>query len=406
MSDIWQPEYEFSEAGTESIRFRRQWVINEEDVTIGENWCHEPLCCGKWLHYHPDLIVEQCHFEEGRVFLLGLGIYPDRPRDRFVDMVAMKGGSPSDRLLGSIIDLAGMYVVIHVSQEEISLYTDPSAMMGVFHRNGQASSSPCLIPPLERDLHLDAVFPFGGANDWYPGSLCPFVGIKALIANHRLDLISGREVRFWPTQEIPKLDSEVSKETITALLRGSIEAYLNRGTVLLSLTGGRDSRVNLAAARSFVDRIHFFTIRTDRVKPCDLRVPAEFARIFPLDHRFVDAKPTPDWLRSLYDEISGGLAIGARRDILDGCLQIAGPDRIHVNGNLGAVTKSFFWDCRSPKRVKIGGLAKEFVSKPKPILAGVREWLDTVPKDLPPTTVYNLMYFEQRGGRWMGVGEN
>lgn len=405
IKDGFPKAYDFDECDRDKARLRRQWVISAVRPEVDEEWISERLGGGKSLHHHPDLTVERVDLEDDIVFLLGLGVYPERPKESFSTNLSRQSGTSSDRVLASLMDLAGTYVVIHSTGGRIYIYTDPAAMMGVFFHPGMASSSVSLLPPLERDATLDAVFPFGGANDWYPGSLCPYLGIRALIANHRLELDTGKSFRFWPESDFPRLNPEDSKEQTIQFFRGSLLGYSTRGRLLVSLTGGRDSRVNLAASKHIKDELEFFTIRTKKVKSCDLTIPSDLADRFHLNHIFVEAGEAPSWLTGLYDEIAGGMAVGARREILEGCRKIAGKSHIHLNGNLGAITKSFFWDSPAPKMVKLESLAKEFVAKPKEILDGVSEWLKTVP-DLSPTTVYNLMYLEQRGGRWMGIGEN
>ena len=153
-----------------------------------------------------------------------------------------------------------------------------------------------------------------------------------------------------------------------------------------------------------VASIEFFTIADKSVRACDLEAPASLRERFGLNHRFVENEPSPDWLTDLYDEIAAGMSIGGRREILGACRQIAGPDYIHVNGNLGGIVKALFWHSPHPKAVKLRALAKEFLKRPPCIVNGIREWQDSLP-ELPASFVYDLMYIEQRMGRWASIGE-
>jgi len=386
-----------TKADRDQYRFRRQWVLRPRGDEVEMQWPSYPISGTHVLHCHPDLRVRAFHAGQCTRLLLGLAVVPDG--GNLEQLLGCEGGIETN-----LRDIAGTYVVIEHDEASVRIYTDPGGMMGTYWRDGRAASSPGLIPGVQRDEHLDAVFPFGGTDDWYPGSLCPFVGVRWLLANHVLDLAKGTVRRFWPLEAPAPLGHDEGLARAAHMLRATMTEFVAAAPCLISLTGGRDSRVNLAAAREIVDQIRFFTIRSPGVKKCDLEVPAKLAERFDLDHRFVDEAPAEPWLFELYDEISAGMAIGARRDIVATCNRIASDGYVHVTGNLGAITKSFFWHSPRPKSVKRRALVKEFVNKPPEIRAAIDEWLDSVPA-LPPTMVYNLMYLEQRGGRWMGIGE-
>ncbi len=392
------------------LRLRRQWALLPADSPAPEGWTRTPLGANKALFTHPDTRHVSASGAAGALHLLGLAVSPRRPSLDLESALreCLEIESPEEAVVKLLHELAGTYALVRVQGQGEGathfLYTDPAAMMGIYHAQGLAASTPTLLPGLVRDEALDREFPFGGANDWYPGSLTPYLGVRALIANHRLCLESGEAERFWPDRAPePRSKSEGLAE-IAELMRGTVTGLLARGPVLCSLTGGRDSRVSLAAAREHVREIGFFTLRGPSVKPCDLEYSAELARRFGLVRHVIDVPEAPGWLVDWYDELTAGMAGGARRDIVGACRLIAGRELIHLNGNLGAITKSFFWPSPNPGRLETRALAKEFATKSPRILDAVREWQSTLP-ELPPVVGYNLMYFEQRGGRWMGIGE-
>jgi len=388
------------------LRFRRQWAILKEGDRHPEGWPVLSLSGGRRLWLHPDLRIKRAAGSQGRLVLLGLAVIPSSPHADLQRELALciEANHPDQALIGLLHRLAGTYVLLWDQPPKLTIYTDPAGMMGVYYGAGRAASTPSLLPNAEPDLALHVEFPFGGANDWYPGSLCPFLGVRALFANHRLDLDSGEISRFWPLSPVEPRSRETALPEICDLLRGTVAGLLPQGTVCCSITGGRDSRVSLAAARPHVEEIQFFTLRGPGVKACDIRYGVELARRFQLNYSIVDIPEPEPWLLSLYDELSAGMAVGSRREIVSACVELAGPDVIHLNGNLGAITKSFFWPSPRPQLVDRNALAKEFTAKPPRILAAIDEWKATLPA-LPPTMAYNLMYLEQRGGRWMGPGE-
>lgn len=390
------------EARTSEYRLRRQWAIVDRHESFPHAWPSLSLNDRFALRYHPDTRVETSA-SPGGATLIGTAVSTASDTDLKGQLSAMGAATPAERN-EFLRRLSGTYVLILPSPRRIWVYTDPAAMMQVFHRGARVASSPTLLGHLERDLELDAEYAFGGDNDWYPGTLTPFLGVSVLLANHRLEVTSGHSERFWPTVEMPPTDPETGTEALGELLRCTVERLVDVGPVLCSLTGGKDSRVNLAALRDAREKVQFFTIGGLEIAKCDSEAPAILSERFGLNHRSVGSVATPGWILDLYDEMTGGMALGGRRAVAGAAATIAGPNLIHLNGNLGALAKSFFWPSRDPSSVRLSTLTKEFSSRPPRIRAGVADWLASVP-ELPPTTVYNLMYLEQRGGRWMGIGE-
>jgi hypothetical protein len=386
------------------LRLRRQWVITRRSDEIEHPWPRIDLDADFVLHHHPEARVQAGRMGDAGALTIGVAVSTSATAQDLDRQLAALGTADQDRVNRFLYDLCGTYVLLRYRPGEVTLYTDPAGLMTVYRGNGRVASSPSLLGVLQRDAALDREFAFGPDNDWYPGTLTPFVGVVALPANHALDLATGGTRRTWPHPPIAAISSEEGTQRIASLLRTLAGRVLERGPVICSLTGGKDSRVNLAAIGDRHEEVEFFTIRADGIKTCDLEIPVILARRFGLEHTVVEAGPPPRWLLGLYDEIAAGLAIGGRRSIAEASSRIAGTDYIHLNGNLGGVTKSYFWHTRHPRRLRRRSLSKEFAHTSPRIDDALDGWLDTLP-DLPPTTIYNLMYLEQRAGRWAGVGE-
>ncbi len=385
-------------------RFRGQWTILRENDGFESNWKRFRFSSGDTLYTHPDLPI-RIHESEGSV-RVELGILLDGPVEHGLpaDCVAGKSLEQFDRWLSGV---AGTYVVLRHTKGILSIYTDPGAMMGVYYREGRASSSPSLLPGLERDERIDSMYRLDLQNDWFTGSICPFKGVKFLLANHCLALTSGDIRRFWPFTISIGADPLESIRKCGKLLRRTVEHVSSHGSLLLSLTGGKDSRVNLAAARNVLGGIQCFTIRAPVVSKCDISIPDLLAaRFSDISHRFADVRESEPWLTEYYDEISGHMSVGARRGILGECLEISKFGTIHLSGALAGVSKAHFWDSKHPHDVTIKSILSRFSNPAQCIVDGIGEWLKTVPSGMAPSAVYNLFYLEQRGGRWAGAGEN
>ena len=388
----------------ERLRYRRQWALLYRGDAVRTGWTEVALD-GRWmLSVHPDARTRTFRVGERGLVSIGSPVQPLGAGGRVDGLLEAACQASEDRFEGIVATLGGCYVLVRHDASGVRLYTDPAGMAGVYYGHGRAASTPSLVPGAERSSAVDREFAFGGTDDWYPGSLCPWTGVRALLANHSLDPETGRIARFWPKASPARLSLEEGLERASSILRGMLRGFTQTAPCVVSITGGRDSRVVLAAAREHVAELEFFTIRRPGMKRCDVEIPLRLASELGLRHELVDWQPSPAWLVELYDELASGMAFGARREILGACRKLASSRYLHVNGNLGAITKSYFWPSRHPGEVVVSALAREFVQRPPMILQGLREWLATVP-ELPPTTVYNLMYLEQRGGRWMGIGE-
>ncbi|MCB1133362.1 MAG: hypothetical protein KDN05_19735, partial [Verrucomicrobiae bacterium] len=234
-----------------------------------------------------------------------------------------------------------------------------------------------------------------------------FENVRFLPANHRLVLSTGDISRFWPRQNIRTETDEESVDRCSDLVRDAVRKLGHRGNLLVSLTGGRDSRVNLAACGGMLDQVDFFTIRSPLVARCDLEIPARLAsRHRKMRHHFVDDIPSEAWVVDLYDEVSAGMAVGARREILGACRKVSRFGDIHLSGALGEMCRAYFWHTKHPETVRLDAVLSKFGNPADCIREGLEEWLASAPLGLSPSALYNLMYLEQRGGRWAGVGEN
>jgi len=392
-----------TETGAAKYRLSRQWIVHSGQGAPPPNWPAFRFPTGQTLAWHPMTRVKV--FQAGRGGLVGIGLLVN-PLEGELGLYDERNLDHGN-LVRALRKIGGTYVVFRYTESELVAYTDPAGMMGVYYTAGEAASTPALLPALQRDGAIDREYPFQGVDNWYTGGLTPFVGVRALMANHALRLADMSTRRFWPEEgEFESRPKEAALEACGQVLRGMLLGAAKLGRPLISLTGGRDSRVNLAASRDIAASTEYFTLRSPKVKPCDLEIPRELAKLGRLNHVYYDCEDAPDWLLECYDEIASGLSIGARRDILGGVLKLASDDAIHFNGNLGAITKSYFWHSADPRDVRLASLMKEFENKAACISRGVEEWLHSVPRGTAPATVYNLMYLEQRGGRWAGTGEN
>ncbi|WP_143305759.1 asparagine synthetase B family protein [Marispirochaeta aestuarii] len=389
-------------------KFRRQWVILRKNSDFYyKNWNNVVLSKDFVLYYHPDLNVRMINISEPkvkRIIILGILLVPHL--DTLLESTNFIKKSLD---IGNEIDdfcefLSGSYVIVLCESESISIFTDPAALRGVYYSSYSVASTPLLISKnVERDKDLDSCFPFGSSDEWYPGDLTPYKNIRALMANHKLNLTTGVIERFWPKKSTQNISYSDALEKVSKILRNTLEYASKEWDLIVSLTGGKDTRVNLSASRNIKNSLHYFTIADKDLKNCDYVLSKRLADTFNLNHKVYPILRPEKWLLKLYDQNSSFMSIGKRREIVSTCNLLSGHNTVHVNGNLGAICKSFYWHRKKPKNVKIESLLKEFYNRPVKIKYAVNRWFQSLP-DVSPITAYNLMYLEQRS-RWMSPGE-
>lgn len=383
------------------LRFRRQWALLVQDPVGYEGWLSARLNQRYVLSWQKDLSVSVHPLADGVLYLLGVCVW--------------SSGSPSpaqwramrcDEVGGALIPAAGNYVVVAAGELKTYIYTDPGALMPVYHSGVGASSSPSLLPGAELDLELMRKFPLQGTDDWYTGSFCHFHGVRALIANHRLEVESGKSERFWPLQDWGTIEFEHAIARAADELRRICVGLHQEHNVVTSITGGKDSRVNLAALSGTNCGVRLFTLRGGIVKACDISIAKKLADVAGIQHQYVDLRGVDAEISELFDEITGSMALGARRSVIGSCLELGGADVVHLNGNLGAIAKAYYWRQPVPTEVRFTDLLHDFTRRPDFLVRGAQEWVDSLPATIRAPTALNLMYMEQRGGRWMAPGEN
>ena len=123
---------------------------------------------------------------------------------------------------------------------------------------------------------------------YLPGAMTPWAGIRALTANCALNCNTRAVTRIWPRRAIQGRGvSEVSDE-LCRLFRSQMENITRRGRpVLISLTGGIDSRTTLSASHVYGRSIRYFTYGGPKYTRRDVKAASELAALLRLDHKVV-----------------------------------------------------------------------------------------------------------------------
>lgn len=331
----------------ESYQLRRLWILSKVAVTF-PHWWSTKFSCGYTLYAHPHARIRSMEIGDVRMFLLGVACRSDG-RQLFDGLEGFASTIGDPGAVRSLDHLVGCYVLLVDHPESgISLFTDPASLMNVFRRVDEYASSPALFSGVQPDLEVAAVFTLNATDAWMPGSRTSFAGVRAMPANHRIDTSSGNITRFWPREPFSRVDTDEATRRGSELLRECAASMVHDHRVLLSLTGGVDSRVMLAAFRDHKDLIETFSI--DVLDRRERTLIDEIVRLTGIRHRYLTLQPTTDHVMALYDGMTLGQSLGSRRTIAGTCWQLRDTDAVHVSGNLVQSQKRFI----GPMEIHLG----------------------------------------------------
>jgi hypothetical protein len=330
------------------------------------------------------------------LLILGVAVHTSASNEQAVQTISNVN---DEGIIDWLRGLAGNYVILYGDGRDVYLYTDPAGLNGVYYNANHASSTPTLLLSTDNTGFKNNVFQ--KIDEWYPGDLTPFANIYALMANHRLEVSTGQITRFWPRRaESDSVDANDAIKRMAALLKCVVTGLNSQYRLLFSLTGGRDTRIILAAARDFVRDVEFFTIKPQGTNSKDVKYARELATRFKLKHQVVESAKAAPWIEKLYDEITSSMSYTGLRGIIDGASRIASPDCVHVGGLLGETLRAYSWPSRDPHKTDPMTLARlRFLNVSSEILEGVRRWRLSIPDHLKPEAIYDLMLWEQETGR-------
>ncbi len=246
--------------------------------------------------------------------------------------------------------LAGTFVLFIHHQGGFSVILDATgtvpACYNVFGAETFVSSHPQLVAMSIGSCESDVARMWrehpavnrGGA--YMPGLLTEFDGVEIITPNQRFDVESRLMIRFYPVANLPSLEpSEIATE-VAPMLTGQIQKLSREYNLAISLSGGIDTRVSLAASRLASDKAIYFTyFNHGLILATDREIAERLRDQFRLDHIAFPANgPMSEDTKSMKRLHEGSLRC------LSTNLQIARhiDSRLHIRSNTLEVGRGFY----------------------------------------------------------------
>ena len=225
------------------------------------------------LYTHSNLQVAQNSRDKAEIVLVGYCFDYRNPSFSNKDIIdGINISRPLEEILDELAHLSGVYIVILKNESGLFILTDMCAFREVYYSNNQGNCSIASSPGLLKlgsegdDPKPESVDEFYQTDVFksrliWVGDETSFKGIKRLKPNHYLNLSNGDIVRYFPAKKISVISVEESATKAAAILKGILKAATHRGTIMMGLTAGWDSRVLLAASKELKDEILYFVIK-------------------------------------------------------------------------------------------------------------------------------------------------
>jgi hypothetical protein len=393
-----------------------QFILSTQPRYLPPSWRHS--IAGRW-HLGCESRLPCFGLVDGRGrdagFLLG---FPIDPAGELLTRPDQAVAVPDpEEIEPWLYSLAGRWLAIILTKDFERVYMDPAgSLCAVYCESaGVVATSAGVIPytPQTTDrAKLVARMPIPHELSMYPVGMTPRYGVQRLIPNHYLDLATWRPQRHWPTAAIATIpDTDAAVSEIIELTRRHIDAVAARYPLQLSLTAGRDSRAIIACARSFLDRVRFFTTaQPDDIGELDVYMARRIARDLHLEHQIIPHETPGDtdhhlWLYRTGCAIGNPSSYEATR-----LSKHLDPDRAYLTGFLGGVAKNTYgknlaklmleWDGRTitPEHL----LTLSLAPRTDETLACMVDWLNGVVLE-DPVQILGLFFIEQRVGGWIAI---
>lgn len=283
-----------------------------------------------------------------------------------------------------LFSLGGSYIII-VYDAEIYIYPDACGTFSVayskFSEKFAVGSHPRLVAEIinktlsKFQKYWTAHKSFSSGGYYYPGNLTEFEDCLQLTPN---TFISSKQFRipsrFYPIRKIEQQDINTALERISEIIDAQVINITSRFKVNISLSGGLDSRVTLAAFNGYIDKVKFFTyrIRSNPILKQDFEIASELAKKLNLNHHAFDIKygdTIPEYIYNELNGISPGNYAGA--DLTWAYTNYFDRDSIHIRSNLMEIICGYHLknpankiNAYTPKKISSlfrGGTRDEFI---------------------------------------------
>jgi len=408
---------------TGNLYFRRQFFFTDRKIEPFKGWNEVKIMFKEnayTLIYHPDLEYTRSSGKLN-IILLGYVLDPFHTSLNNQDIINELSGCNTIKEVFRKTDFFnGRYVMIIADENSQYIINDATASKQVYYLFNENAfgigSTPDIITTFiecEKTNNtelFDYLYSERYVNhnkSWF-GTETPYKDLLLLLPNHFLDLHHKKNLRFWPVENSKRKSTKESVRYIGDIMRGTIESASNRFKLHCSLTGGWDSRMMLAAAKTRINEIAFYTFKSEdlvRKNKWDIIIPKKLTDRFGLNYSVIELDgKIPD---KEFMEIYASNSIFNRKvytEVYYKYLQNGHDKKMNVTGIMGDQILRIFY--RFEGQITAEKFADKFHEHSNPyVVKSIKRWMDEVEPLLPEFDYHLIDWFnwEHYFANWGGL---
>ena len=287
-----------------NLLYRRQYFIGPKFVNRFKSWNKIKVGKNTYVTAHPDLTVATAKKGDTELALLGFMFDSQNYQSdhkTILNNIISNNSAFSDIIKGTF-RYAGRWILIYTNKNVTKLLHDPAGLRQIFYAKHNSevwcSAQPHILAKLLDKEKRDnkELMSFLKSPAFKLNERC-MIGVESLyediyhlLPNHDLDLVDSTSTRYWPTEKIKKLSIDEAIDQSSQILKELVKAANNRHKIVQIITAGWDTRVLLAASRSFKNKNYYFVQQLPHMDDNheDIAIPKQIASNNNLNFNVID----------------------------------------------------------------------------------------------------------------------
>ncbi len=285
-------------------KFGRQYLISNRKLEVESEWNVQNSDDKQlFIHTHPLIECVKSKNADIEVFLIGYILNPRLPKESNKDIVnQLANYTDIQAFIKATYQYGGRYLLIFKQNDSLYVIPDTLAYREAYYyfENNDfyiASQVKLFTKFTSLEARKDEDFlNFISSRSFQTLNIKSFIGddthfinVKHLYPNHFIDISHKKTERFFPLENIPRLDIDTVTENCALLLKGLIEAITLRTNITIAFTSGWDSRLTVAASHDVKDRVSYFLNKHPHLnsESPDVWVPSKLAKKTGIDFKIL-----------------------------------------------------------------------------------------------------------------------
>ena len=290
----------------QKLLFRRGYLLTSEDISAENrapfygNW-EKIRIENYFLYVHNDQNYFIQEDNNKTYILVGHAYNPwdnISSENKILEVLIQSESINKDAFFEELSKVTGVFAIFRIQNNEIFAVQDSVGIMPVFYVDNLDKSNEVYVSShsqliadlcnLTMDDNIEKLvnskfFLIGIRH--LPGIKSPFRELKALTANTYLRIPNNSIERFYPQQKSNDKEYQNTMETICIVLRNSMNLIFEKFDASISLTGGIDSKMTLAATNGFYDQYKYFSFHSSVAEKRDAIAAHKICESMGLEHK-------------------------------------------------------------------------------------------------------------------------